>query len=317
MTLGKRIAAGRKGLGLTQDQLAEKLGITAQAVSKWENDQSCPDINTLLRLAELFHISTDELLGRQSVVHRTEADAAPVAESGWDREPGRRATVGLAVLVLLVGGLMLAAGLLGWQVSFWGILWPSALLVFGVGTLVSRFSFFRIGCAIFGGYFLLEELGVLKLRGELVFPVILLIVGGCLLLDVLFKSDRAAPSSKNTGTSRDFRMDGETFQFNASFGEQSQRVDMARLSFGQIVTSFGDYEIDLTGVASVVEDCRLEGKCSFGELTLLIPSRFRAQSDGSTAFASIETSGHPHPEPVGTIVLDFNVSFGHIRIRYV
>jgi len=62
-TIGKRIAANRKRLGLTQDQLAERLDVTAQAVSKWENDQSCPDIMMLPRLAEIFGISTDEILG--------------------------------------------------------------------------------------------------------------------------------------------------------------------------------------------------------------------------------------------------------------
>lgn len=62
-TLGKRIVAHRKRLGLTQDQLAEQLGVTAQAVSKWENDQSCPDITMLPKLAEIFGITTDELLG--------------------------------------------------------------------------------------------------------------------------------------------------------------------------------------------------------------------------------------------------------------
>ena len=64
-TLGKRIAANRKRLGLTQDALAEKLGITAQAISKWENDLSCPDITMLPKLAEIFGISTDALLGRE------------------------------------------------------------------------------------------------------------------------------------------------------------------------------------------------------------------------------------------------------------
>ena len=62
-TLGKRIMRHRKALGLTQDQLAEQLGITAQAVSKWENDQSCPDIAMLPRIARVFGISVDELLG--------------------------------------------------------------------------------------------------------------------------------------------------------------------------------------------------------------------------------------------------------------
>ena len=62
-TMGKRIAACRKRMGLTQDALAEQLGVTAQAVSKWENDQSCPDITMIPKLANLFSITTDELLG--------------------------------------------------------------------------------------------------------------------------------------------------------------------------------------------------------------------------------------------------------------
>jgi len=43
-SLGSKIAEYRKNLGMTQDELAEKLGVTPQAVSKWENDISCPDI---------------------------------------------------------------------------------------------------------------------------------------------------------------------------------------------------------------------------------------------------------------------------------
>jgi transcriptional regulator with XRE-family HTH domain len=61
-TLGKRIAALRHKNQLTQDELAEKLGISSQAVSKWENDQTCPDISLLPLLAKTLGISTDELL---------------------------------------------------------------------------------------------------------------------------------------------------------------------------------------------------------------------------------------------------------------
>jgi len=46
-TIGNRIKQLRKSRSMTQDQLADKLGVTAQAVSKWENDQSCPDIAML------------------------------------------------------------------------------------------------------------------------------------------------------------------------------------------------------------------------------------------------------------------------------
>ena len=61
-TIGKKIAQYRKDKGLTQDELAELLGVSAQAVSKWENDLSCPDILLLPKLAELFDTTVDCLL---------------------------------------------------------------------------------------------------------------------------------------------------------------------------------------------------------------------------------------------------------------
>lgn len=61
---GERIAAYRKEQGLTQEGLAQLLGVTNQAVSKWESDQCCPDIMLLPALADVFHITMDELFGR-------------------------------------------------------------------------------------------------------------------------------------------------------------------------------------------------------------------------------------------------------------
>lgn len=61
-TIGNRIQKFRKENGLTQEELAEKLGVSAQAVSKWENDASCPDISLLPQLCRILGITTDELL---------------------------------------------------------------------------------------------------------------------------------------------------------------------------------------------------------------------------------------------------------------
>lgn len=70
-TLGKRIAALRKEKNMTQEDLGQKFDISAQAVSKWENDQTCPDITALPKLAQVLGVSVDELLsGKQ--------DTAPV-----------------------------------------------------------------------------------------------------------------------------------------------------------------------------------------------------------------------------------------------
>ena len=62
MTIGKRIAALRKEKGLTQEELAQHMGVSGQAVSKWENDQTCPDISALPKLARLLGVTVDELL---------------------------------------------------------------------------------------------------------------------------------------------------------------------------------------------------------------------------------------------------------------
>ena len=64
-TLGERIAYYRKAADMTQAELAEACSVTAQAVSKWENNLTAPDIALLPRLAQLFHITTDELLGAE------------------------------------------------------------------------------------------------------------------------------------------------------------------------------------------------------------------------------------------------------------
>ena len=61
-TLGQKIAELRKAKNMTQLELANKLNITDKAVSKWERDISCPDINTFPKLAEILGVSVDELL---------------------------------------------------------------------------------------------------------------------------------------------------------------------------------------------------------------------------------------------------------------
>ena len=73
-TLGERIAYYRKAANMTQAELAEACSVTAQAVSKWENDLTAPDISLVPKLAELFHVTTDELLG---VPKRTVAAVDP------------------------------------------------------------------------------------------------------------------------------------------------------------------------------------------------------------------------------------------------
>lgn len=61
-TLGKRIGGIRRKRGMTQEYLAGALGVSPQAVSKWENDQNAPDVGMLVKLADVLEVTTDYLL---------------------------------------------------------------------------------------------------------------------------------------------------------------------------------------------------------------------------------------------------------------
>lgn len=76
-TLGKRIAQLRRQKELKQDDLAQMLDVSPQAVSKWENDMTCPDITLLPKLAEILGVTVDELLsGKKEPI----AQIVPVEE---------------------------------------------------------------------------------------------------------------------------------------------------------------------------------------------------------------------------------------------
>ena len=331
-TLGKRIVGHRKRLGLTQDQLAEQLGITAQAVSKWENDLSCPDITMLPKLARIFGVTTDALLGvrQEPIVHEAElvtreSDDEPEgihAQKGdwefhWDG--GRSGSLGFAVLVLLVGSLLLAGRWLQWHVGFWDLLWPCALLVFGLGGLYPRFRFLRLGCALCGGWFLAEALGLLPagLGGDLVFPVMLVLFGLSLLAEALRKPRRHGfRFTQGRQSAHAFHLTPEGFTCENCFGENQRTVELPRLSQGSSECSFGDLRVDLSGCETLADDCHVCVNCAFGSVLLLVPRRFRAEVDSDTSFADVETVGQPDPG-AAPIHLDCSVSFGSVTIRYI
>lgn len=70
MTFGRRLQQVRKAAGLSQEQLAELVGMSRQAVSKWETDQAAPDVDKLALLCGVLGVSADELLGREAPPQR-------------------------------------------------------------------------------------------------------------------------------------------------------------------------------------------------------------------------------------------------------
>ena len=127
MNLSKKIYDCRKKAGLSQDALAEQIGVSRQAVSKWETGEATPEVNKLLLLAQAFHVTTDWLLSETDDPYQPpvpEAPAAPApapqqsADTWVDRVPGvmgrmlRRFGWIYGVFVTVLGALFLAFGAL-------------------------------------------------------------------------------------------------------------------------------------------------------------------------------------------------------------
>lgn len=103
MTLGQRIQEQRKSLNLSQEALGEAMGVSRQAISKWESDLTIPEIDKLIALSKLFDMPVGQLLGVE--------ERAPAEQPGRDKMT-RRWLAGLTALCLLLTG---AVGLLWGQ----------------------------------------------------------------------------------------------------------------------------------------------------------------------------------------------------------
>jgi len=102
-TPGMMISSLRKERGMTQLELAEKMGVTDKAVSKWERDLSFPDINSIPKLAEIFEISVDELM--QGKTETKESMSSNKADEIVDVAlKGIGIAMGISVTVLSVFG---------------------------------------------------------------------------------------------------------------------------------------------------------------------------------------------------------------------
>ena len=90
MTLGQNIARLRAQKNLSQGDLADALDISRQSVSKWETDASIPELDKLLRLAELFGVTLDELVKGESAQPEAARGEVPRTPPPRLRRGGRR-----------------------------------------------------------------------------------------------------------------------------------------------------------------------------------------------------------------------------------
>ena len=160
--MGRRIAALRRKKKMTQEQLAGKLGVTPQAVSKWENDLSCPDISILPQLAVELDISVDTLLGNEAELgsKSEESKERVISITEDEKKEGIKMSIRLNKTdkwnAVLMGVLLIGAGtlfllkemgiiFLNPELSFWGIIWPLLLLGLGICLMRENFNALTLG----------------------------------------------------------------------------------------------------------------------------------------------------------------------------
>jgi len=318
-TLGDRIKYHRKRMGLTQEQLAERMGVSAQAVSKWEHNQSCPDITVLPSLAALFGISVDELLGNE--VHQAEIvddDRNCETSNGWHWEWQSKSII-FPIYIMVIGGLLLFNHFMGYDVSWWTVVWTSGVAFIGLSGLCSGFSLFSTMLVLGGAYFLLSayEVFAWELSWSIVLPAALLLWGVSLLIDAFTVRKKKIPHVSGKKR-RDYHCTNGQLYCDLSFGEHNIRATAPVLTGGTIDTSFGNFTVDLSGCERVSPDCTLSVDNSFGNLTLLVPKRFAAAIANDDNFASsAQFEGAPDMHPQGNIRILLDNSFGCFTVSYV
>lgn len=90
MSIGSKLAQARKAANLTQEQLAERLGVTRQAVSRWESDAAYPETDKIVRMARMLNVSCDYLLRDDIATGDTEAPPPDPVSRLLKQAVGRR-----------------------------------------------------------------------------------------------------------------------------------------------------------------------------------------------------------------------------------
>lgn len=341
-TLGKRIAMLRKEKGLTQEQLAEKVGVSAQAVSKWENDQSCPDITLLPLLADILGVTVDELLGVKPIephVIILDKDETPHDDQKkgkgkfyWEwnkhRNSAKWGTIAFCIGAILVCLLFVLRSFpqLGLfqnyaDVNAWDYVWP--ILIFTVGLISVREH------VIFGSLFMLwgvyeflcsaiPAMGAYQIK----WYVVLLVIAIVLLVETIIGKRHVIFNVKRDDEESDRKpvlevnQDNNYLDADMSFGSGVVSYDHDVLSGGDVDMNFGQYTVDLTNVRIFADSCLLKVDQNFGSLTVLLPKCVKLVKSSDTSFASFAVVGEPDPDATQTIIIRADVNFGTLQVKY-
>ena len=154
-----RLLEYRKRNGYSQEELAEKIGVSRQAISKWERSESSPDTDNLIALSKLYNVSIDELLnGRAEATQETQPpqDIIGIKDTEAPEEDGNGGSHVVRNAIISLAGLTVFL-LTGFMLKWWVFNWTFLLFTICVITLIEaiesrkpdRFAFPLFAAAVF------------------------------------------------------------------------------------------------------------------------------------------------------------------------
>ena len=117
-TMGEIISTLRKERGMTQKELAEKMGVSDKAVSKWERNLSCPDVTTIAHLAEVLGTSVEQLLDVQPTEKVKDSPKVDIAD------------LILKAIPLAMGTALTVVSMMEWRNPWSAYFWMTGLAIF-------------------------------------------------------------------------------------------------------------------------------------------------------------------------------------------
>lgn len=148
--LADNLKKSRKSKGYSQDEVASKLNITRQALSKWENGHSYPDIISLKLLCELYGISIDEMVGNDCHVETkkiSNTDVFNEKESFWNTEE---------IFIIMIVVISCLIPFLGVPVSLFGLIHLKKKNIYGLKTKI--IVFFALMLSLINSFIILNNL---------------------------------------------------------------------------------------------------------------------------------------------------------------
>ena len=110
MTLGERLTLLRKEMNLSQEEVAEKLNVTRQTVSKWELDQSTPDFDKIIPICKLYNISSEELLtGRKADANSTDQEYNLMTDQEINKKTAKAICESVALFFIAIVWIIIAS----------------------------------------------------------------------------------------------------------------------------------------------------------------------------------------------------------------